>query len=110
MRQPCISMSNWLEDHRTFIERAFVLVEIDSSRDLYGQEVAEQLKQRGGIPWHVMLNGAGEILVTSEGPIGNMGSPDPSPESLKHLRHMFTEAASDLLTPQEIELLLKTIE
>ncbi|MEZ6074147.1 MAG: thioredoxin family protein [Pirellulaceae bacterium] len=107
---PCISMANWLEDHRSFIEKAFVLVEIDALRDLYGQEVAEQLKQHGGIPWHVMLDDAGEILVTSEAPIGNIGSPDPSPESLEHMRQMFTAAASDLLTPEEINVLLETIK
>lgn len=108
--EPCISMANWLEEHRTFIEKAFVLVEIDSVRDLYGLEVAEQLKQHGGIPWHVMLDEAGEILVTSEAPIGNIGSPDPSPESLEHMRHMFTEAASHLLTSEEINVLLETIK
>lgn len=107
---PCIRMSNWLETHRGLIDKAFVLVDIDSDRDLNGQEISAQLKQQGGIPWHVMLNDKGEILVTSEAPIGNIGMPDASVESMKHMRKMLTEAASELMTPEEIESLLNTLQ
>lgn len=106
---PCIRMSNWLEEQRTPIEKAFVLVEIDTARDRHGAEVAKQLKHAGGIPWHVMLDAEGQILVTSESPIGNIGSPAPTPDSLKHVRHLFTEAAGDLLTAGEIAAILDTI-
>jgi hypothetical protein len=107
---PCIQMSNWLENHRGFIEKAFVLVDIDAYRDLHGEDIAKELKQQGGIPWHVMLNDRGEILVTSESSIGNIGMPDSSIESQKHMRKMFTDAASDLLTSDEMDTLLKTLE
>jgi hypothetical protein len=107
---PCIQMSNWLENHRGFIEKAFVLADIDADRDLHGTEIAQQLKHPGGIPWHVMLNDHGEILATSESPIGNIGMPDASIESKKHMRKMFTDAAADLLTSEEIDTLLETLK
>ena len=107
---PCIQMSNWMENHRGFIEKAFVLVDIDADRDLHGKEIAQQLEHQGGIPWHVMLNDQGEILATSESPIGNIGMPDSSIESQKHIRKMFADAASDLLTSEEIDTLLETLK
>jgi hypothetical protein len=55
----------------------------------HGQSVADELgkPRTSGIPWLVIVNKAGEKLITSDGPEGNVGYPFELHE-IKHFLHM----------------------
>lgn len=52
-------------------------MKIDTDRMPKGEAVGNRLTQgkRTGMPWLVILDGAGQELVTSTGPNGNIGCP-----------------------------------
>ena len=53
------------------------MVKIDIEEMQSGAEVGEQLRgnRTGGIPWFTILDSAGNELISSDGPEGNIGCP-----------------------------------
>ncbi|MEE2712172.1 MAG: hypothetical protein VX913_05310 [Planctomycetota bacterium] len=62
---------------------------IDTDRMTEGAEVAAELRKKrgGGIPWMVILDGAGRAKITSDGPKGNCGCP-AEPHEIDHFMSM----------------------
>ena len=60
------------------MSRDYVDLKIDTDRHKNGQAVADRLRgkeRKGGIPWMVITDAAGQELVASDGPEGNIGCP-----------------------------------
>ncbi len=53
------------------------MIKIDTDEMENGSEVADQLRKGrgGGIPWMVILDPAGNELISADGPDGNIGCP-----------------------------------
>ena len=90
----CHRLENWMaiEDVAQVLARDFVHVKIDIDRMIGGKELLAQYRktERGGIPWFVFLDGNGEVLITSDGPDGNLGCPW-SPEEKDAFRKILAE-------------------
>ena len=61
----------------------------------------------GGIPWYAITEPDGKVLVTSDGPLGNIGMPG-SIEDLRHFRQILDQTAQRM-TPDEKEALIKSL-
>jgi hypothetical protein len=64
--------------------------------------------ERFGIPFHAIFNSDGKLLIDSNGPLGNIGSPGGI-EGKKHLRKMLMESRKRL-TDAEIDTLVESIK
>jgi len=85
-----------------------VLLKIDTDRMTDGAAVAKELRRsaEGGIPWMVILDGAGKKVADSDGPKGNTGYP-AEPEEIAHFLVMLRKAArrateADLLAVEKV--------
>jgi len=107
---PCFQLSRWLDDHRELLEQDFVLIKIDGSNDLNAAQISLFITggKEGGIPFHAIFAPAGERLIDSEGPAGNIGNPSGD-EGKRHLRRMLTETRQRL-TDAEIDQLIDSLE
>lgn len=108
--RPCFLLSRWLDDQKMPLEEDYVFLKIDDVRDLHGDEIAKRL-ERGegqGIPFHAIFNSDGKMLITSEGPLGNIGHPSGI-EGKKHLRKMLLETR-DKLTDKQIDQIVSTLD
>jgi hypothetical protein len=105
---PCFRMSRWLDDQRALLEKDYVMLKVDDVRDINGEDVAQHIVrgQQVGIPFHAIFDESGTLLVDSNGPLGNIGSPDDT-EGIKHLRTMLTKTRRSL-TDAEIDLLVES--
>lgn len=74
--------------------------------DEHADEVIGEFRRAsGGIPWHAIAEPDGTLLITSEGPLGNIGFPSGRiVESLRHWRIML-ETTAQRLTGREIDTL-----
>ncbi|WP_146395982.1 thioredoxin family protein [Pseudobythopirellula maris] len=106
---PCFTMTRWLDDHRAVLEKDYVLLKIDRGLDTNGGEAAGRVTRGGqhGIPFHAIFGAGGELLVDSEGPLGNIGSPDGF-EGKNHLREMLL-ATRVRITDEEIDRLIDSL-
>ena len=61
----------------------YVSVTIDRHRFGHGQQVMRRVRTSndGGIPWMAILDSTGKVLITSDGPKGNIGYPNKPGES-----------------------------
>ena len=66
-----------------------------------GREVAGRLgkPEKGGIPWLVILDAAGEKLITSDGPKGNIGYPF-EPNEIEYFLTMLKTTATNMSEEQ----------
>ena len=102
-------LEKFLQKKSGILDADFVMVKIDESEMLNGEEVAKRLRKSrtGGIPWMVILDASGNELITSDGPQGNCGYP-VHPDEIGHfltmLRSTSTKMNDDQLT--EIKLAL----
>lgn len=106
---PCFSLTRWIDDQKALLGQDYVLLKIDNLRDLNGNEVARRLpdSEKHGIPFHAIFNPDGAVLITSEGPLGNVGYPSGI-EDHRHLRKMLMETRGKL-TEQQIDEIVKTL-
>jgi hypothetical protein len=76
------------------VEKDYVEVKIDTDRMPGGDEVLANYRQGkdGGIPWMVILDAAGNALVTSDGERGNVGYPVEAGE-IAHFLTMLRKTA-----------------
>jgi hypothetical protein len=108
--RPCFLLSRWLDDQKKSLDEEYVFLKIDDVRDLHGNEVAERL-ERGegqGVPFHAIFDSNGKILITSAGPLGNIGHPS-GVEGKKHLRKMLLETR-EKLTEKQIDEIVATLD
>ncbi|MGQ0636872.1 MAG: M56 family metallopeptidase [Planctomycetaceae bacterium] len=105
---PCFRLARWLDDHRATLEKDYLVVKVLGSID---RNTTELIKRFGstshGIPWFAVIEPDEKILITSDGPLGNIGVP-VSVEELRHLRRMI-ETTAQKITPDEIDTLLKSL-
>lgn len=106
---PCFQFAQWLESQRELLEKDYVLVKLmgglQDNADKINDEIGGRLH---GIPWFVITEPGGKILISSEGPTGNMGMPS-TVEDIRHLRKMLEQTARHL-TADQIDALTKSLE
>jgi hypothetical protein len=105
---PCFRLARWMDDHHATLEKDFVIVKAMGAIDDNVEKAVEGLPRKEfGIPWHAITEPDGTVLVTSEGPLGNIGMPS-SVEGIRHLRHMLQTTARKL-TADEIDALAQSL-
>lgn len=106
---PCFKLTRWLDRQRELLKKDYVLLKVDSFLDRNGGQVAERLTQgrQVGIPFHGIFDPGGELLIDSDGPVGNIGYPS-SYEGKKHLREMLHQTRGRL-TEAEVDELVASI-
>ena len=106
----CIKLARFIEAHRDLLGQDYVPIAIDPCRFEHGQQVMDRLRvsKNGGIPWMAILNAQGEVLVTSDGPNGNIGYPG-TPEEIQHFLKMLRTTARRL-TPEQFARLQNDLE
>lgn len=106
---PCRLLSRYLVKHKEELERHYVFVKIDISRDRHADVLCKRLQQgkHEGVPWYAILNGDGKVLITSnaltEDPSSgssNIGFPS-SPEGIEHFLTMLKQTAPHLSQEQQ---------
>jgi hypothetical protein len=85
-------------------------LKIDMERMTHAKEVAARFceKDAPGMPWLAVLDAEGKVVVTSDGPDGNIGCP-VAPGEISHFMEMLRKGAKKLSAGdlQKIEDLLK---
>lgn len=99
----CKVLSRFFARQQPLFEKDYVRVKIDTRRMDHGEEVAKRYQPESsqGVPWMVILNGAGEVVSTSVGPAGNIGCPS-APEEIDHFIAMLT-ATRKRLTDADLD-------
>jgi len=107
--RPCFLLTRWLDDQKKFLDEDYVFLKIDNVRDLHGDDVARRLvgSEQQGIPFHAIFDPHETMLVTSEGPLGNIGHPS-GVEGKKHLRKMLLETRKKL-TDDQIDAIVASL-
>ncbi len=106
---PCFVLSRWLDDQREMIAKDFVVVKFDGHRSLRAAEAVKQLAIRvRSIPFYAITDATGKVLITSEGPLGNIGASN-SVEGIRHFRKMM-EKSTRHMTPADIDELIQSIK
>jgi hypothetical protein len=98
-----------MDYQHALLEKDYVLVKVLGGVDKNAEVIAPLLpgSQSEGIPFHAIVEPDGKVLITSKGPLGNIGMPS-DPEGVRHLRKML-EATAQKLTADEIAQLEKSL-
>jgi len=98
----CRRLEAFLAAHADEFARDYVIAPIDIARMSEGREVARRLGIRSGsgVPWMAVVSPGGDVLITSEGPRGNIGYPIDARE-IAHFVDMLKKTARHS-TPEEI--------
>ena len=85
---PCFLLGRWMADHHSTLEKDFVIVKVMGGLDAHSDEVFKCIPyvEGAGIPWHAITEPDGTVVVTSHGPVGNIGFPIPSKTSATSAR------------------------
>jgi thiol-disulfide isomerase/thioredoxin len=102
---PCRMLARFLVANKAELERHYVFVKLDISRDTRVGSLKEKYEGKdasNGVPWYVILDAAGEPLITSnakelaeESSSTNIGFPS-SKEGIDHFLKMLKETAPRL--------------
>jgi thiol-disulfide isomerase/thioredoxin len=116
---PCRMLSRFLAPHKAELEKHFVFVKLDISRDEQADELQERFKesQQSGVPWYCLLDAQGNVLGTSNVPTirpqsgnTNMGFPT-LPAEVEHFARLLKigapRLADEKLAEFKAELLKK---
>lgn len=107
----CLKLDAWLArpDVAPVFGKDYVDLKIDQDRMTGAKEVFEKYntEKAGGIPWFVVLDSAGKVVATSDGPKGNIGFP-ADPHEIEHFVKML-DASRKRLTDKDVEGLKKTL-
>ena len=91
------------------IAKEFVNLKLEADRMAGGKDVLRRYQaNEGGIPWFVFLDGDGRMVVTSDGPKGNVGFP-AAPHEIAHFRTML-EQSKRKLADADIDALVASLE
>jgi len=104
---PCFLLARWMYEQHELLEKDYVIVR-SFGLDEHFAEVKDLLKPPDGcgIPWFAITEPDGTVIVTSDGPLGNVGFPD-SKEGMRHLRDMLGRTARRL-TGDELDRLTQS--
>jgi hypothetical protein len=107
---PCFLLTRWMDDQHERLDKDYVMLKIDDVRDVGGKEVAKRLTrgQHHGVPFHAIFDQAGEMLIDSAGPLGNIGYPSAF-EGKKQLRKMLLTTRRNL-ADAEIDELVESVK
>jgi hypothetical protein len=102
---PCFRLARWMDDQHALLEKDYVLVKVLGGVDKNAEVVAPLLpgSQSEGIPFHSITEPDGKVLITSKGPLGNIGMPS-EPEDIRHLTKMLESTAQKLTAAEIAEL------
>jgi hypothetical protein len=91
------------------LEKDYVLVKIIGGVDKNPEAVDPLLpgSKSQGIPYHAIVEPDGKVLITSKGPLGNIGMPSEV-EDIRHLKRMLEQTAQKL-SAAEIAALEKSL-
>lgn len=107
----CHRLEDWMArpDVAAILEKQIVDVKVDTDRSIGGKEMLQSMShgKSGGIPWFVMLDPAGQPIIDSNGPQGNIGFP-AKPDEIEHFATMLKKATK--LAPADLEKLLETLK
>ena len=101
---PCRMLARFLDPHKAELEKHFVFVKLDISRDENIDVLREQFaeSQQAGVPWHCVVDPDGKVLATSNllkaKPVAgntNIGFPT-QPEEVEHFLGMLKAGAPNL--------------
>jgi hypothetical protein len=105
---PCFRLARWIDQHRETLEKDYVIVKLMEGLQPHADEIGNEIGgAKQGIPWFVITEPDGKIIVTSEGPLGNIGMP-ATVEEIRHFRQMLERTAHQL-SPKEIEELIQSL-
>lgn len=98
------------DDVAAIVGQDYLDVKVDVDRMKHGQDVLDRYThgKQGGIPWFVVLDGAGKALATSDGPDGNIGYP-VEPREIEHFLSMVRKTARRI-EPAQVEALGAALE
>jgi thiol-disulfide isomerase/thioredoxin len=86
----------------------YILVKIDLDRMAGAKAIDKRIRKKGrGIPWHAILDAGGKVLITSDGPKGNIGFP-LRPAEIAHFIRMIKETSRNI-TSGQISAIEKTL-
>jgi hypothetical protein len=106
---PCFRLARWIDDQHALLEKDYVILELMEGIDLHASEVTDPLNPtQDGVPWFAVMDANGNILTTSDGPLGNVGMPSTH-EEIQHLREMLSQTAQRL-TAADIDHLAGSLE
>jgi hypothetical protein len=104
---PCFRLARWIDEHRETLEKDLVIVKVTAGLDEHANDIKDEIGGADyGIPFHVMLSPTGKVMITSAGPLGNIGMPS-SVEGIRHFRSMLEEA-KQAMTTNEIDSLIES--
>lgn len=104
----CIKLGEYFEDNRSLIEKDFVPLTIDW-RFPHAKEVIGRFHaNRGGTPWMAIADPDGRIVITSDGPAGNIGYPGEPAEQRWWERML--RAGAKRLTDADIHQLIERLK
>ncbi|QDT04264.1 hypothetical protein K227x_26540 [Rubripirellula lacrimiformis] len=106
---PCFRMARWLDDNQDLLAKDYVMLKIDNVRDKNGVSVADRLTRGGqhGVPFHAIFDVDQDLLVDSEGPLGNIGHPSGF-EGKKYLRTMLMQTRQRL-ADAEVDIIVASL-
>jgi len=106
---PCFKLSQWVDQHRSILEKNFVFVKIDDARDQGGSEIVKKITgdRRFGIPFVAIFDSEGKLLIDGNSPLGNFGFPN-SIDSALHLRRMISKSGKRI-TESELDQLVNSL-
>lgn len=99
------------KDVAPVLAREFVDLKIDVDRMTGGKDVLARFRpgEKAGIPWFALLDGAGNVLATSDGPKGNVGFPY-EPFEIEHFGAMLAKSCKRLSSDETGALLRSLTE
>ncbi len=109
---PCRRLARFLEAHAGELERHYVFVKLDISRDTHAEAVCKRYQgnEHNGVPWHAVLDAEGKLLITSNAPgpksphdSTNIGFPSGAAE-VAHFLRMLQQTAPRLTEARLAEL------
>ncbi len=106
---PCFRLGRWMDDQHATLEKDYVLVKVIGGLDRNAEVVSRLLpgSETSGIPFHAILEPDGKVLITSTGPLGNIGMPGDV-EGIRHLRKMLEQTAENL-SAEDIDALVRSL-
>ncbi|MFK7767412.1 MAG: M56 family metallopeptidase [Mariniblastus sp.] len=107
---PCLEMGVWLDQHHSVFEKDYVMFSFHPGRCIGGRKLALELcKNFGGVPWFTILDKDGNELISSDGPLGNIGFPAGHDESINHFISMLEKSRKNL-TDEDLLTLRRSLK
>lgn len=105
---PCFRLGRWIDREHDLLAKDYVIVKVMEALEEHAGQISSEIGgDNQGIPWFVITEPDGKLLVTSAGPTGNMGMPS-STEDLRHFRKMLEQTARRL-SGKEIDELIESL-